>query len=152
VQGLLSRSDEQPITIGLLIRTELEAVGGEAALRRVEVEGPDVLLRKSAVQTLSLALHELATNARKYGALSNGDGRLEVTWRVIRDIGTAPRLLLDWIERSSAPYGRGQESTGYGRELIERALPYSLGARTRYELASEGVRCAIDLPLTQGQP
>jgi two-component system CheB/CheR fusion protein len=91
VQGLLSRSDEEPITLDALIRTELEALGAmDGAADRVRLEGPNVRLRNTIVQTLALALHELATNARKYGALSNGDGQLGVTWSVRDADGAGP--------------------------------------------------------------
>jgi PAS domain S-box-containing protein len=157
VQGLLSRAEREPITISVLLRMELNALGAEleaeAVRDRVALEGPEVSLRHSVVQTLALALHELATNARKYGALATEEGRLRVTWQV-RETGDAKRhLALEWVEEGASrlslddsaqgSYGRG----GYGRELIERALPYTLGAETRYELGETGVRCTIDLPL-----
>ena len=66
-----------------------------------------------------------------------------------RDAGR--RLALEWIEDGAAVTGdaRHRVETGYGRELIERALPYSLGATTRFELRPDGVRCSIDLPLAR---
>lgn len=155
VQGLLSRSDESPITLEALVRMELDALGlANDAAERVELQGPRVRIRHSVVQTLALALHELATNARKYGALSNDDGRLSIRWR-IRDSGDEERrLILEWIEQG---LGRASEcppvvGRGYGRELIERALPYVLKARTRYEIDESGVRCTVDMPLTPNRP
>ncbi|MHC2017755.1 sensor histidine kinase [Methylobacterium sp. CM6247] len=152
VQGLLSRSDQEPITIGALIRTELDALGAGAMQDRIHLDGPPVRLRKAHVQTLALALHELATNARKYGALTTEHGQLRVTWRTYATDDDGQRLALEWVEdgisrqrEEQSPVTRG----GYGRELIERALPYALGARTRYELGETQVRCSIDLPLTE---
>jgi two-component system CheB/CheR fusion protein len=104
------------------------------------------------VQTLSLALHELATNARKYGALSNESGRLTVEWRVITFEHGEKRLTLDWIEtwvEGTSPSPDSDARHGYGRELIERVLPHSLGAITRYELNETSVRCTIDMPLNR---
>jgi len=149
VQGLLSRSDEEPITMEGLVRMELDALGGlDGAQERIVLAGPAVRLRHSIVQTLALALHELATNARKHGALSREEGRLSVSWRVRDADGEGRRLALDWSEQGS---GRAidtmPERRGYGRELIEKALPYALGAKTTYELRAEGVRCTIDMPL-----
>ena len=155
VQGLLSRSDGDPITIDMIVRMELAALGADETLNRMRLTGPDVPLQNTMVQTLSLALHELATNARKYGALSNECGRLTVEWRVVTLEHGVKRLTLDWMETwvgSKVPVGVGEPQAthsrrGYGRELIERVLPHSLGAITRYELNDTSVRCTIDLPL-----
>jgi two-component sensor histidine kinase len=153
-QGLLSRAEQKPITIDALLGMELDALGVNAApLReRVHLQGPEgVRLRNSIVQTLALALHELATNARKYGALAAGDGRLVVTWQVRDADGAGRRLVLEWVEqgidRARKEQSPTTQSGGYGRELIERALPYALGARTEYTLGEHEVRCVIDLPL-----
>jgi two-component system, chemotaxis family, CheB/CheR fusion protein len=152
VQGLLSHSDQDPITIEMLVRMELAALGAEEALNRMRLSGPDVPLQNAMVQTLSLALHELATNARKYGALSNESGRLNVEWRVVSFEHGEKRLTLDWMETwvaETSPAPDGDARHGYGRELIERVLPHSLGAITRYELNETSVRCTIDVPLNR---
>lgn len=149
VQGLLSRSDEEPITIGVLIRSELDAMGASMS-DRIVLEGPEVRLSKATVQTFSLALHELATNARKYGALVSEHGQLNVTWRLHEADGRGRRLVLEWLETGIAIRREKQKPVtqgGYGRELIERALPYALDATTRYELGDDEVRCLIDIPL-----
>ncbi len=151
VQGLLSRSAESPITLEALVRMELQALGiGE---RPVGLDGPPVVLRRSTVQTLALAIHELATNARKHGALSTARGRLAVGWHIrVADEGGGSRrwLVMDWVETGIPPQPDGADRRacrGYGRELIEEALPFALGARTRYELDARGVLCRIELPL-----
>ncbi|WP_340265909.1 sensor histidine kinase [Sphingobium mellinum] len=154
VQALLSRLEErQRVTFDLLIRTELMSLGVIAGTdERVTLHGPDdVRLRSSTVQTLALALHELATNAAKYGALSQSAGHLAIRWQVAPMKDDAERWLhIDWQEsgvvmpdRNSVPSGTGQ-----GRALIERALPYQLQAKTIYDLGSDGVRCTISMPLT----
>ena len=85
-------------------------------------------------------LHELATNARKQGALSQEAGRLKFTWAV-RDVEGGQLLNLEWRETGAeTPINTTLERRGYGRELIEQALPYALGAKTSYELKPEGVR------------
>ncbi|MCR0985415.1 PAS domain-containing protein [Roseomonas populi] len=148
VQGLLSRAEEEPITIGALIRMELDTLGlGDGGAGQVILNGPSVRIRNSVVQTLSLALHELATNARKYGALADGAGSLAIRWATPEEDGLR-RLALEWVEEGG-PTGDDAFPTrrGYGRELIERALPYTLNARTSYELGERGVRCTIDMPL-----
>ncbi|WP_375274074.1 GAF domain-containing protein [Methylorubrum thiocyanatum] len=150
VQGLLSRSGIEPITLHALISTELDALGAGEAADRIYLEGPSVRLRKAMVQTLALALHELATNARKYGALAGNAGRLTVTWRTYAENGRM-RLALRWNETGIAGRRDAQasERRGYGRELIEKALPYALDARTLYELGETALHCSIDLPLTE---
>jgi PAS domain S-box-containing protein len=155
VQGLLSRSEQEPITIGALVHAELDALAASIGTGRVVVEGPDVALRNSTVQTLSLALHELATNARKYGALSNDRGVLTVRWHV-RECKQSSILDIEWLEENEQPVARepSREGRGYGRKLIERALPYALNAETDYVLDEKGVRCRISLPLArrEGDP
>jgi two-component sensor histidine kinase/PAS domain-containing protein len=146
VQGLLSRAEQEPITIGLLVRIELDALGPDVSREQVDIAGPEVRLRSSIVQTLALALHELAINARKYGALSTEQGRLRIAWK-LEQRRNAGWLLFNWVEdngrRATAPPG----PKGYARELIERALAYSHGAETRYQLDETGLRCSIALPL-----
>jgi PAS domain S-box-containing protein len=148
VQSLLSRAEQEPITIGALVRLELDALGRSVLLDRVEVSGPQVRIRNSTVQVLALGLHELATNARKYGALSTDQGRLRIGWHV-EQIDGGPCLLLSWIEERAVGVAVQRDRRGYGRELIERALPYSLNAETRYELDDAGLRCTIALPLAK---
>lgn len=151
VQGLLSRSDLEPITVGMLVRTELDALGASAMPDRVVVAGPAARLPKVTVQTLALALHELATNAHTYGALSDGFGRLSVTWRTDHADTVRPRLVLDRIEEGIesriGPQGRFDRRR-YRRELIEPALPYALKALTSYPLSETELRCRIDLPVS----
>lgn len=152
VQGLLSRLNEHGrVTFGELIRTELSALGGDP--QRITLEGPnDVRLRSSTVQTLAMALHELATNALKYGALSQPDARLAVRWSLQRDEGGdgTPWLHMDWRESGVAipAVGDAPQRRGQGRELIERALPYQLGAKTRYAVEADGVHCTITTPIS----
>ena len=152
VQGLLSQSASEPITIGALLHMEFDALGPAVTGNRVVLDGPKVPLRKSAVQTLALALHELATNARKYGALATPEGRLRVVWHTRVVDGSGMRLVLEWVENvvgSSIQPSNARRGGGYGRKLIEQALPYALDAETRYELNSQGVRCMIDLSLAK---
>lgn len=151
VNALLSRSGQPRIAIGELVRISLDALGGSTMGERIRLAGPEVRLRSSVVQTLALALHELATNARKYGALAAEQGRLEVVWSTYQPDGEGSRLVVEWTEHGRAVIQDKAEPShrGYGRELIERALPYALKARTHYELGEDGVRCSLDLPLTR---
>lgn len=151
VQGLLSRlNDHDRVAFDKLIETELAAMGG--ATDRVRLEGPKgVRLRSSTVQTLAMALHELATNAVKYGALGQESGQLIVTWRLANDEGShEPRLHIDWRESgvNMRVAGSRPSGGGHGRELIEKALPYQLSAETSYALEDDGVHCTISIPVS----
>ncbi|WP_210529586.1 PAS domain S-box protein [Rubellimicrobium arenae] len=157
VNGLLSRLDEgQRITFDQLLRTELAAHGvldGPDHGEQVELSGPaGVPLPSATVQTFALALHELATNALKHGALSRPEGRLRVSWSLQRGREGERRLRVEWREHGvpvdvpdDAPAGGRQ---GYGRVLIELALPYQLRAPTTYELTAEGLRCTVIVPVS----
>lgn len=123
---------------------------GAIAPGQTRWSGPELFLTPRAANALSLALHELATNARKYGAFSNAHGQLSVRWRIRESDGQMPRLVLEWVETGidrRHGTGSGAPKNGYGRELIENALPYALDATTRYELGEAEVRCLIELPL-----
>jgi PAS domain S-box-containing protein len=149
VQGLLSRLEEsERVDFAELVRQELEAHGALGS-ERLSISGPDgVLLRSRTVQTLALALHELATNAVKHGALGNG-GRLDLHWELEARDDEIPVLHVTWHETGVPITAADAVRGGYGRELIERALPYQHKARTRYELRADGVFCTIAVPLTE---
>jgi two-component sensor histidine kinase len=148
VQGLLFRTKEGGrVIFDELLNSELAAqcvrVGENGA---VTLEGPKgVRLRSSTVQTLAMVLHELVTNAVKYGALNQPNGHLTIRWRETSAESGEPWLHLDWKESGveMPPLGA---STGQGRELIERALPYQFGAQTTFALEADGVHCTISLP------
>lgn len=153
VQGLLSRRDSSTrVPFDTLIREELSAhidLDENGDGEHVTLRGPPgAPLRSSLVQTLALALHELATNAVKYGALSQQGGHLRIEWELRGEDEAHKRLFIDWRE-TGVPERAEKETClhggGYGRELIEKALPYQLGAPTSYELTPDGVHCTIDI-------
>lgn len=150
VQGLLSHATAgQRVTFGDLLDSELTALGAfqrDGVADSVILDGPhDVPLRSGAVQSLALALHELATNAVKYGALKARDGKLSVLWDVERADDGILWLNVDWRESGVTlpPVSARTRPGGYGRQLIERALPYQLGAKTSYAFTDDGVHCRI---------
>ena len=105
------------------------------------------------MQLLALALHELATNAIKHGALKEARGCLNVTWQIPDRIEN-PRLELTWVE-SGVERDQQQANTlgrGFGRELLEQALPYQLDAKTRLEVQKDGIRWWLDMPLPEVEP
>jgi two-component sensor histidine kinase len=143
VQGILARTDHGPVELQQIVQAELEAHGAD-----IKFEGPSVDLSPNAAQALALVLHELATNALKHGALNQPEATLSVTWDV-RPQQDGPHVILKWTEmgvKMPEPPATGRRR-GYGRELIERALPYQLNAITNLEFTSEGVRCTVELPM-----
>ncbi len=148
VQSLLGRPGQRDLDLRSLVELELGAYAGEALESgRVELRGPHVALPAASAQAFVLGIHELATNAFKYGALARPNGRLTVNWAV-GNHGKGPEVSLEWRE-TGVPTARDgtPRRRGYGTELIERALPYQLRARTRLEFTDDGVRCLIDVPL-----
>jgi two-component sensor histidine kinase len=150
-QGLLFRKQAGGVTFDELIETEISAhsirMGEDGP---VTLDGPKgVRLRSSTVQTLAMVLHELIANAFKYGALKQPNGRLAVRWSLETvGEGRKPWLHLDWKE-SGVVMPPSPHRTGQGRELIERALPYQCGARTKFAMEADGVHCTISLPASE---
>ena len=147
VQGLLSRGDASPVMISELVELELRALGATPDGQRVIVGGPEVALPSRSVQILALGLHELATNARKHGALASPSGKLSVTWTVTQE--KAERcLVLQWEETGIVARAMPDaERVGLGRTLIEESLPFQLDAETSLEIGSEFVRCSVSMAL-----
>jgi PAS domain S-box-containing protein len=149
VQSLLARVEDQVIDLHALVTAELAAHSdSELTSTKIRVAGPPVALPPTAAQALGLALHELTTNAVKYGALAQPTGKLEVTWELKAKKRTA-EIALEWRESGvSMPAAGSPKRRGYGSELIERALPYQLSAKTQLEFGPDGVRCAILVPVS----
>jgi len=144
----LAKSDVNDLDLHNLVETELKAHGdGGVKEGKIVIEGPSVPLPASSAQALGLALHELATNALKYGALAQPQGKIRVAWRIASE-GPQPQVQLEWRESGvtmpQAPFRRG-----YGTELIERALPYQLKAKTELDFRPDGVRCVITAPVRE---
>lgn len=113
---------------------------------RVVLRGEDVVLRPRAVLTLAMAVHELTTNAAKYGALSAPGGSIEIQWQPARAQDGRPVLRVDWIERGGPPVATPQRR-GFGSKLIEGSIAAELGGQVRIDFVPEGLRCEIVIPL-----
>jgi PAS domain S-box-containing protein len=140
--ALLSRSRWQGVSLADVVNQELAPF---AAAGSVVVAGPQVALTAVATQALAMVLHELATNAAKYGALSTPQGRVSVLWEW-RLNGRAPASLkLEWHEQGG-PAITTPTGAGYGTSVIRDLIPYELGGTVELEFASGGVRCIVVIP------
>jgi light-regulated signal transduction histidine kinase (bacteriophytochrome) len=137
--SLLSQSRWEGVLIEQLLREELDAYTNEHA--KVELSGSDVMLTPKSALSLSLAIHELATNAAKFGAFRRPQGRVTVSWMRTEDGG----LDLSWRE-IGGPLVTPPARLGFGTTLIERALAMETGGRASLQYHSTGVACDIFLP------
>lgn len=112
---------------------------------RIEHVGPDVTLAATSAMTLALALNELATNAAKYGALSNESGRVKIEWELH---GNTKRLHMVWREHGGPPVAPPKRR-GFGSALIDRALPGELGGSVSIHFHPTGVVCEIETPILE---
>jgi len=149
-QVIVTRTAEGDVDLEDLIRDELLSVGATDE-SRIRVGGPDVALNSKTAEALGLAIHELTTNAVKYGALKFSGATLDITWSIEMDQGRNRRLALNWVEQGVPAVPTKPAREGFGRELIEEALPYRLGAETKLEFLGGGVRCHISVPLQAAQ-
>ena len=130
--------------VGALIRPTIEGVVELVADRsRVLLDGPDIEINARSVVSFSLLIHELATNATKYGSLSKPDGLVRVAWRVESD-GKEPQLALDWREEGG-PVATPPQRRGFGSRLIQSGLAGTGQADIRYE--STGLHAQFRAPL-----
>ncbi|PPQ26237.1 PAS domain-containing sensor histidine kinase [Rhodopila globiformis] len=125
-----------------LLRTELAAFGG-----RVHISGPGLMLTVKAAQTFALVVHELATNAAKYGALSNPAGHLTVTWH-IGGPPAEPRLVFDWIEQGGPP-AEPPRRRGFGTTLVSTVAGGDFGCEPELIYGPDGFRYRLDAPLSR---
>jgi PAS domain S-box-containing protein len=142
---LLSGRRWKGIPLAELLRHQLAPY---ATSSNMDVEGPDVLLSAGAGQTLGIVLHELITNAAKYGALSTHDGRISVRWHWPLNGKVPDRLVIEWQE-IGGPAVQVPSRSGHGMEVIRDLVPYELEGTVDLAFASEGVRCRVDIPVSQ---
>ncbi|WP_082317159.1 PAS domain S-box protein [Methylobacterium sp. ARG-1] len=117
---------------------------------RIRISGPNVLLAAKPALSLALALHELATNAAKYGALSNESGVVELRWHVVHD-DAAPRFCLTWTEQGGPPILTQPARRGFGSRLIERSFAAEVGGEVKLTYAPTGVVCRLEATLAAMQ-
>jgi two-component system CheB/CheR fusion protein len=138
---VLSESGWTEAGLRELISAELSPHGaGDGSLR---VSGPPVMLKPQAALFITLALHELSTNAAKYGALSAPGGRVAVSWIITGD--QPPHLEINWQEEGG-PKVDGFGAPGFGTELIERGIRFELEGEAKIETVNGGLHCRIVIP------
>ncbi|MGV7164014.1 PAS domain-containing protein [Xanthomonas citri] len=149
VQALLTRAANASVGISDIVEDELRALAAHGD--QFDTQGPMVQLSPKAAETMTLAVHELTTNALKYGALSVPNGKVTVHWECIERQGRT-WLLFDWNESGAPP--RHPTATprriGFGSELIEGRIPYELNGRGKVAIEPGGAQCHLEFPLQEG--
>lgn len=147
-QIAMARSGSGRTSFDMLLREELLALAIQEG-SQVSLEGLPVALARDEAEALTLAIHELAVNALKFGAFSDTGGALKVRWWVeSSERGLLLRVI--WRERSPVPIDPAPHRVGFGRTYIERGVPYELGAETRMAFDPSGLTCSLRVPL--GRP
>lgn len=143
-QDLLVQTDWDGADLNALIGSQLlhfkELVGD-----RIAVEGPPIEVTPKAAQALGMALHELATNASKYGSLSNDQGRIEITWRLVADAGGS-RFVMTWRE-SSGPLVSAPTRRGFGQRVAKEMVEHALSGTVTLDYFRTGVVWTLSCPV-----
>ena len=134
---------ESVTTLDALLNSILSPYSNsESGETRIVCSGPDIRLGDKATTSLALVVHELATNAAKYGALSNEAGRADVDWRIDAD-----KLWLEWLERDGPPVSPTPSAAGFGSLLAERSVKGQLQGELKREWLGTGLKVTLMLPL-----
>lgn len=138
---LLTKSDWGTTPIRAVVEAELMPYAQDGD-HEVELQGPHIELAPNDALSLGLATHELATNAAKYGALSQPGGKVSVHWKLV-----APGLMrIEWKETGGPPVP-SQRGRGFGTDLIERIVAHELKNPVELEFEPDGVRCVLTVPV-----
>jgi PAS domain S-box-containing protein len=141
---LLLSDDWAGASLIQLIRSQLQHYD-ELFDSRIRLEGTDLILRPEAAQNIGIALHELSTNAAKFGALSVEGGTVTVTWMIVTDRNNERRMHLRWKEQSGPPVILPAHK-GFGRMVMDRIAGQALGGSSRSIFAPDGVCWELDVP------
>jgi two-component system CheB/CheR fusion protein len=145
-QAMVTRDPEGGVDLEYLVVEELLGYNAHEG-EQLRVSGPAVRFQPKAAETFALAIHELATNAIKYGALSQPSGGVDVSWRV-DDAADPTQLIFDWREKGG-PSVKSPRRKGFGSELLERTLAFELKGRTTLTYNGSGLHCTIAIPLNR---
>ncbi len=142
---LLTRENWAGADLGSIVSDTVEPLSGGSD--RFRIDGPHLWLLPNAALSIAMALHELATNASKYGALSSEDGRIEINWQLVGD-GKDRRFALRWSE-SGGPPVVPPTRRGFGSVLVQKVLAAELGGTVCVDYEPSGVVCIIDGPMPE---
>ena len=142
---LLVARDWQGVSIRQLLKSQIGHYLGDDEHRLV-ADGPDLLLTADATQNLGLALHELSTNAAKYGALSVATGLVKIKWRLLSPLGDEPTLFeIKWRE-SGGPKVRKPTRKGFGQEVVQRLVKNAMSGEVKLSFHPDGVKWRLSVP------
>jgi len=141
--ALLSESGWQGVGLASVVDCELAPYSTRS---NIKISGVDVILSAGETQAVAMVLHELVTNAAKYGAFSNPDGEVSMNWQRRTNGFGIPSLMLIWREYGG-PRIAHEVSDGYGTSLIRGLIPHELGGSVDLVFAADGVKCTIEFPL-----
>lgn len=144
-QAMLTRAPGRDIDLASIIEDEMLAQGADS--RGLRLRGPGIALSPKVAEVMTLAVHELATNSVKYGALGPDGGQLSVEWKLRRKNGEA-QLHFAWEERGITP--PAERHPGFGTELITRKIPFELDGAARMDIGPDGICVTLAFPLSSG--
>jgi PAS domain S-box-containing protein len=139
---LLSSHRWQGVSLTELVRLELAPY---ATSGNTEIDGPGILLKPQAGHAMAMVLHELATNAAKYGALSTKNGRVSIRWDRRPSVHPRSDLVFEWQE-IGGPSVVHPGKASYGTSIIRELIPYELDGKVELVFACKGLRCRLEIP------
>jgi PAS domain S-box-containing protein len=143
-QDLLTSEKWRGVRLDAVVRSQTDHHSDRES-GRILIQGPDIALDSTATQAIGMALHELSTNAAKYGALSNEGGHVELRWR-IDSSAAEPTLEMEWIERGGPPV-EPPSSRGFGSTVIDAMVSQRLNGVVRLSFEPEGLTWRLTVPL-----
>ena len=144
---LLVRQNWHLVSLDELVRGQLSSFMERDSIR-LEIHGPEIFVNADTAQAIGLAMHELGTNAAKYGALSVPAGKIAVRWTVETSVATEPVLVLEWAE-IDGPAASPPSRKGFGHIVIDDMITRSLGARVRLHFPPTGLVWTLVAPLAK---
>jgi len=146
---LMSDATRTSVSFEVMLRNELDPFD-DSNDERVRMNGPPVEIATRQAVPLGMALHELTTNAAKYGALATLGGRVDVNWRIVTE-AAGRKLEFDWVE-TGGPLVTAPSRKGFGTQLLEAVLPRQINAETEVDFRPEGLQVHVSLVLPDLEP